>query len=62
MNGERYLGNTNTMEVHDLDNEKPQCQIDQIIAADHERPFQSVEAAKATGFDRGHYCLGESTR
>ncbi len=62
MNGERYLGNTNTMEVHDLDNEQAQCQIDKIIAAGHERPFHSVAAATAAGFDRGHFCLGGSTR
>lgn len=35
MNGELYLANANStqMEVHDLDNEKPQCQIDEIIRA-----------------------------
>ena len=31
MNGERYLGNTNTTEVHDLDNEQKSCQIDEIL-------------------------------
>ena len=31
----RYLGNSDPghMEVHDLKNEKPQCQIDEIIEA-----------------------------
>jgi hypothetical protein len=31
----RYLGNSDPdhMEVHDLNNEQPQCQIDEIIAA-----------------------------
>lgn len=35
----RYCGNTNKKEVHDLDNEKTQCQIDEIIAAGHARTF-----------------------
>ena len=42
MNGERYLGNTNKQEVHDLDNEKTgtnQCQIDEIIRAGNDKPF-----------------------
>lgn len=29
-NGKRYLHNTNTNEVHDLDNESPNCHIDEI--------------------------------
>lgn len=33
--GIRYLGNTNKKEVHDLQNEKTQCQIDEILAAGH---------------------------
>jgi len=32
MNGEQYLANVNTKEVHDLDNEKTVCQIDEYIA------------------------------
>jgi cell division protein FtsB len=35
MNGEQYLANTSPSkkEVHDLDNEKTGCQIDDIIKA-----------------------------
>ena len=54
MNGERYLGNTNNVEVHDLDNEKTapnQCQIDEIIRAGNDKPFNSVSAAHAAGHD-----------
>jgi hypothetical protein len=43
MSGERYLGNVNKMEVHDLDNEKTganQCQIDEIIRARQRSSFQ----------------------
>ncbi len=42
MNGEKYLGNTNNKEVHDLDQEDTAangCQIDEIIAAQHDTPF-----------------------
>jgi len=65
MNGERYLGNTNTMEVHDLDNEKTgkdECQIDEIIAAGHDKPYQSLSDAHAAGHDNCAYCLGGSLR
>jgi hypothetical protein len=62
MNGERYCGNTNKMEVHDLDNEKTNCQIDEIIRAGHDRPFTSLSAAHAAGYDNCHWCLGGSRR
>ena len=29
-NGKRYILNKSTGEIHDLDNEKPQCQINKI--------------------------------
>ncbi|MDQ3816250.1 MAG: hypothetical protein M3362_01000 [Acidobacteriota bacterium] len=62
MNGERYLANTNKMEVHDLDNEKTNCQIDEIIRAGHDRPYNSQSAANAAGYDNCAYCIGGSTR
>ncbi|MFH1499722.1 MAG: hypothetical protein ABII82_18070 [Verrucomicrobiota bacterium] len=62
MNGERYLGNTNTKEVHDLDNEQTQCQIDEIIAAGNDKPFDYLSTAQSAGYDNCHYCLGGSTR
>ena len=62
MNGERYLGNTHKKEVHDLDNEKTQCQIDEIIEAGHDTPFKTLKAAEDAGYDRGAYCLGNSKR
>lgn len=62
MNGERYLGNTNEKEVHDLDNEKTNCQIDEIIRAGHDTPFTSLSAAHNQGYDNCHWCLGGSTR
>ena len=65
MNGERYCGNTNTKEVHDLDNEKTggnECQIDEIIAAGHDKPFTSLSSAHGSGYDNCKWCLGGSTR
>lgn len=67
MQGEQYLANSNPskMEVHDLDNEKTgtfQCQIDEIIKAGHDRPYNTLQAAHAAGYDNCAYCLGASTR
>jgi hypothetical protein len=65
--GKRYVGNTNTKEVHDLDNEQTgtnECQIDEIIAAGHAITFNpdSLAQAHSEGYDNGKYCIGGSTR
>lgn len=64
MNGERYLANTSPSkrEVHDLDNEKSNCQIDEIIRTGHDKPYNSREAANRDGYDNCAYCIGGSTR
>ena len=62
MNGERYLGNTHKMEVHDLDNEKSNCQIDVIISAGHDKPFSNQATANNAGYDNCAHCLGGSNR
>ena len=38
------------------------CQIDELINAEQNRPYSSLVAAHAAGFDNGHYCLGGSPR
>jgi hypothetical protein len=60
----RYLGNTNTAEVHDLTNEKPACQISEILAAGHGVVFSpdTLAQAKSEGFDPCAKCLTGSTR
>ena len=60
-NGKRYIGNTNTTEVHDLDNEQVNCQINEI-KTDHVRTFSpdTHSEAKRQGFDNCHWCLGNS--
>lgn len=64
MSGQRYLANVSPSkrEVHDLDNEKTNCQIDEIIKADNDRPYNSLEAAHRDGYDNCHYCIGNSKR
>jgi hypothetical protein len=58
--GKRYCGNTNTKEVHDLDHEHTNCQIDAIVQAGHVRVFipDSLEQAHSEGYDNCSYCLG----
>lgn len=64
--GQRYLGNSNhsNMEVHDLHNEKPQCQIDAILAAGHAVRFipDTLDEAHRNGYDNCAYCIGNSKR
>ncbi|MFX0068793.1 MAG: hypothetical protein ACFFA1_07285 [Promethearchaeota archaeon] len=65
--GRRFVGNTNKKEVHDLENEqtKPnECQIDEIIKADHARTFEpdSLEQANKEGYDNCAHCVGGSKR
>ena len=65
MNGEQYLGNTAKKEVHDLDREDTAsngCQIDEVIAAEHDHPFTSIKVAHDSGYDNCAKCLGGSTR
>ena len=62
--GKRFVGNSNHMEVHDLDNEKTECQIDEIIGAGHAVTFTPDTLAEAhrQGYDDGDNCLPGSTR
>ena len=64
LHGNRYCGNTNKKEVHDLDNEKTLCQIDEIITAEHARTFDpdTLEQAHREGYDNCAYCIGGSRR
>jgi hypothetical protein len=58
------LGNTNTTEVHGLDNEKTQCQIDKLISYGYAVVFNpdTVAQARSEGYDNCHFCIGGSTR
>lgn len=60
----RYLGNTSSTEVHDLDNEMSRCQIDKILQAQHAVVFSpdSLTEAHERGYDNCAHCIGDSTR
>ena len=62
----RYLGNRNpgSKEVHDLRNEKTQCQISEIIRARHGVVFSpdTLAQAHAEGYDNCAWCIGGSRR
>lgn len=64
LNGAKYCANKNPSkkEVHDLDNERTQCQINEIIHAGHAVPYDSLVVAHADGYDNCAWCLGSSTR
>ncbi len=62
LNGAKYCGNTNTKEVHDLDNENNNCQIDEIIEADHAKPYHSLATAILDGYDECFYCLTDGAQ
>ena len=57
----RYLGNKNTMEVHDTENEQENCQLSEI-KDDHKEWFSSLEQAHTEGFDNCRWCIGNSKR
>lgn len=59
---ERFLGNTNTLEVHDTSNEKANCQLDEI-AEEHRRWYDTLSEAKSErAYDNCYWCVGGSTR
>jgi hypothetical protein len=62
LNGAKYCGNKSTMEVHDLDNEQVNCQINEIVRAGHAVPLHSLESAHILGYDNCAWCVGGSKR
>lgn len=57
----RFLGNKNTMEVHDTSNEKTSCQLDEI-KEDHKVWFHTLDEAHSRDFDNCAWCIGGSKR
>lgn len=55
----RYLGNAGERELHDLQNEKPRCQLS-AIRPDHRIFFQSTQQAEQAGYDFCAYCFGKA--
>lgn len=58
----RCLGNTNTLEVHDTDNESTNCQLDEIKPEHREWYDTLTEAKRDHSYDNCAWCLGGSTR
>lgn len=61
MSGERFLGNLDKLEVHDLDQETEECGIDRIIYGDRETPFRSASEARSRGYSLCEFCFGDNT-
>ncbi|QQS36959.1 MAG: hypothetical protein IPM56_03110 [Ignavibacteriales bacterium] len=57
-NGERYVGNKLTKEVHDLDNEKPQCKVDDIIDNGNDEAFRYFYESKIKNYTVCSFCFG----
>lgn len=58
----RYLGNTNTLEVHDTSNERTGCRLDEISTS-HRQWYDSLaEAKRDKDYDNCAHCIGGSTR
>lgn len=59
MTGQRYLANMSgsRKEVHDLDNEKTACRIDDIIESGYDKPYFTLAAACADGYLPCEYCI-----
>jgi hypothetical protein len=58
-NGKQYLADTNTNRVHDLDNEKTECDIDKI-ESEHIKMFDDIGQAYVEEFKDCEYCIEES--
>ena len=58
----RYLGNNNTMEIHDLENQNTNCQINEILE-EHKVWFNTLEDAKAAmrheGYNGCRWCMSK---
>jgi hypothetical protein len=59
LEGERYLGNVHTRELHDLQKIAPGCQIDEI-SIDRRYFFSRIEDSQALGYDLCAYCFGRA--
>lgn len=65
--GRQFCGNTNKMEVHDLDKEDASasgCQINEVIRSGHAKAFSpdTLAQAHSEGYDNCAKCIGGSRR
>jgi len=60
MRGERYLANTKTKEIHDLDFEDSSengCQVDDVIDTYYDKPYLFLEDAHTDKYYNCKKCL-----
>lgn len=59
----KYLGNKNSTEVHDLNNQHTNCQIYEI-KSEHKKHFipDTLPQTHSEGYDNCAYCIGDSKR
>jgi hypothetical protein len=57
--GAKFCGNKSEKEIHNLDNEKPECQIDEILKTRNAIHFSSLHLARAYGYKKCVKCLGD---
>jgi hypothetical protein len=56
----RYVGNVNTLELHDTDNEQTSCRLDDV-SMEARCWFDSIaEAGRDRPYDNCRWCLGGS--
>lgn len=57
--GNRYCGNNKKKEVHDLEKEKSECQIDNIIYTGHLRAFNpdTLQQAHSEKYENCPFCI-----
>lgn len=54
---QRYVGNRQDKTVHDLDHEKPQCRIDEIVDNDLDVPFVTLLQIEKAGYIFCEFCF-----
>lgn len=59
MAGEKFLGNKDKKEVHNLETEKPECRIEEIIKAEYDIAFRTIDDAHNQGYSDCPYCMAD---
>lgn len=58
--GQRYIADKDTHEVHDLDYEANDCDIDDIVDSGKVEVFVTLDSAHRKGYHDCNHCLGGS--
>ncbi len=62
MSGERFMADSHKKIVHDLEKERIECGIDEIVRAGKELPFKSLNEAATEGYSQCRYCLNNQKK